>query len=177
MDLAGSGSQHEIHLAETHEMIVRKLRLQRGWSQDHLAELTGLNVRTIQRIERGQSPSLESQKALASVFEVDVSTFQPGAPTMTQDLEPARATIEDDEREAMAYVKGLIGFYSHLASFVILMLIAGIAVGFNNPIFLWVAGGWGVGVICHGLNAYELLKPFSVRLEKRLIEKRLGRRL
>ncbi|WP_428831123.1 helix-turn-helix domain-containing protein, partial [Campylobacter coli] len=30
-------------------MIVRKLRLQRGWSQDQLATMTGLSVRTIQR--------------------------------------------------------------------------------------------------------------------------------
>lgn len=35
-------------------MIIRKLRLQRGWSQEQLAELTGLSTRTIQRIERGQ---------------------------------------------------------------------------------------------------------------------------
>ncbi|WP_309247253.1 helix-turn-helix transcriptional regulator [Shewanella sp. VB17] len=34
-------------------MIVRKLRLQRGWSQEHLSQLSGLSVRTIQRIERG----------------------------------------------------------------------------------------------------------------------------
>ena len=34
-------------------MIVRKLRLQRGWSQEQLAEMSGLSTRTIQRIERG----------------------------------------------------------------------------------------------------------------------------
>jgi len=34
-------------------MLVRKLRLQRGWSQEHLAELVGVSVRTVQRIERG----------------------------------------------------------------------------------------------------------------------------
>ena len=54
-------------------MIVRKLRLQRGWSQDQLATMTGLSVRTIQRIEQGQQPGLESLKALASVFELDVA--------------------------------------------------------------------------------------------------------
>jgi transcriptional regulator with XRE-family HTH domain len=31
-------------------MLVQKLRLQRGWSQQQLAELSGLKVRTIQRI-------------------------------------------------------------------------------------------------------------------------------
>jgi Predicted transcription factor, homolog of eukaryotic MBF1 len=39
-------------------MIVRKLRLQRGWSQDQLAQLSDLSIRTIQRIERGQTPGL-----------------------------------------------------------------------------------------------------------------------
>ena len=37
--------------------------------------MSGLNVRTIQRIESGQNASLESLKCLASVLEVDVSTL------------------------------------------------------------------------------------------------------
>ena len=58
-------------------MIVRKLRLQRGWSQSQLAEMLGVATRTVQRLEQGQRPSLETAKALAAVFEVDLSTFQP----------------------------------------------------------------------------------------------------
>ena len=46
-------------------MIIRKLRLKRGWSQEQLAGMSGLSVRTIQRIERGQGPGLESLKSLA----------------------------------------------------------------------------------------------------------------
>ncbi|WP_296082988.1 helix-turn-helix transcriptional regulator [uncultured Agrobacterium sp.] len=41
-------------------MLVQKLRLQRGWSQEQLATVSGFSVRTIQRIERGQSASLET---------------------------------------------------------------------------------------------------------------------
>ena len=52
-------------------MLVQKLRLQRGWSQSQLAELSGLSTRTIQRIESGQSASTETLKSLASVFEID----------------------------------------------------------------------------------------------------------
>ena len=37
-------------------MNVRKLRLQRNWSQEQLAQVSGLSIRTIQRIERGQTP-------------------------------------------------------------------------------------------------------------------------
>ena len=57
-------------------MIVRKLRLQHGWSQDQLAQLSGLSIRTIQRIERGQTPGLDSLKSLAAVFDVHVTELQ-----------------------------------------------------------------------------------------------------
>jgi transcriptional regulator with XRE-family HTH domain len=57
-------------------MIVRKLRLERGWSQEQLAQMSGLNIRTIQRIERGQNAGLESLKSLAAVFEIDLNQLQ-----------------------------------------------------------------------------------------------------
>jgi len=56
-------------------MILKQLRISRHLSQEQLALMSGLNVRTIQRIESGQKPSLESLKCLASVLEVDVSTL------------------------------------------------------------------------------------------------------
>jgi transcriptional regulator with XRE-family HTH domain len=57
-------------------LLIQKLRLQRGWSQEQLAELTGLSVRTIQRIERGQTPSAESLKAIAAVLEVQFGALR-----------------------------------------------------------------------------------------------------
>ena len=56
-------------------MILKQLRLSRHLSQEQLAQMSGLNVRTIQRIESGHKASLESLKCLASVLEVDVSTL------------------------------------------------------------------------------------------------------
>lgn len=56
-------------------MIVKKLRTQRNWSQEQLAEFCGLSVRTIQRVESGSSASIETLKSLASVFEVDIATL------------------------------------------------------------------------------------------------------
>ncbi len=90
-------------------MIVRKLRLQRGWSQEHLAELTGLSVRTIQRIERGRKCGLETLASLAAVFEVDSSTFDEGEPEVND-----REKLTSTEREAIEYVKGIKEFYTHL---------------------------------------------------------------
>jgi transcriptional regulator with XRE-family HTH domain len=64
---------------------VRELRLARGWSQAQLAELSGLSVRTIQRIENGTHPGLESLNVLARVFEVEIAELHadlggPGRP-------------------------------------------------------------------------------------------------
>lgn len=61
-------------------MIVRKLRLERGWSQDQLAHISGLNIRTIQRIERGHTAGLDSAKALAAAFGVSLTQLQEEAP-------------------------------------------------------------------------------------------------
>lgn len=59
-------------------MILKQLRMSRLLSQEQLARMSGLSVRTIQRIESGHVPSMESLKCLASVLEVDV-------PTLTQE--------------------------------------------------------------------------------------------
>jgi transcriptional regulator with XRE-family HTH domain len=56
-------------------MILKQLRLSRHLSQEQLAQMSGLNVRTIQRIESGHKASVESLKCLAAVLEVDVPTL------------------------------------------------------------------------------------------------------
>ena len=56
-------------------MILKQLRLSRHLSQEQLAQMSGLNVRTIQRIESGHKASVESLKCLAAVFEVDIPTL------------------------------------------------------------------------------------------------------
>ena len=50
--------------------LVIKLRKEKLWSQEELAIAKGLNLRTIQRIEQEASASLQSKKALASVFDI-----------------------------------------------------------------------------------------------------------
>lgn len=63
---------------------IRKLREERAWSQDDLARESGLNPRTIQRIEQGGTASLQSQRALAAAFDLDPSELGPtDGPTMT----------------------------------------------------------------------------------------------
>jgi len=54
-------------------MIVKKLRSQKNWSQEQLASLSGLSLRTVQRVEAGNKASLETLKSLASVFDIEIS--------------------------------------------------------------------------------------------------------
>ena len=56
-------------------MILKELRISRHYSQEQLAQMSGLNVRTIQRIEGGNNASLESLKCIASALDVDVATL------------------------------------------------------------------------------------------------------
>lgn len=121
-------------------MLIQKLRLQRGWSQQQLADLSGLSVRTVQRIEQGQVASTESLKSLAAVFEIDFSTLQePGMKTTTAPASPA--AFDADEALAFAQVRKLKGFYLHLAQYVVVVtLLLGINL-WTRPQYLWV--GWG----------------------------------
>ena len=57
-------------------MIIKNLRLENGWSQEKLANLTTLSTRTIQRIEKDDNASLESLNLLALVFKLDIKELQ-----------------------------------------------------------------------------------------------------
>lgn len=161
-----------VDLEASNAMIVRKLRLQRGWTQEHLAALTGLSVRSIQRVERGHPFSLETRKALAAVFEVEQATFDPGAFPMTNE-----SSLQNDEAKAIDHVRGIKEFYTHLLMYALFVTIFGFTYGFADPRIFWGAIGWGVGVLAHALNAFEIISFFGPAWERRQIEKRIGRKL
>ncbi len=72
-------------------MILKQLRISKHLSQDQLAQMSGLNIRTIQRIESGSNASLESLKCLAAALEVDVSTLNQEAFIMDKNTENWKA--------------------------------------------------------------------------------------
>ena len=135
--------------------------------------ILGVSVRTIQRVERGATPGLETAKSLASVFEVDLSTFMTGEPEVNDKIE----VLRDDESEAIQYVKGIKEFYSHLFMFVVFAITLLLFRDSSEPLIRWGLLGWGAGVVIHGLVAFEKIRLIGPQWEKRQIEKRLGRRL
>ena len=153
-------------------MIVKKLRLQRGWSQEHLAELTDLSVRTIQRLERGHKPGLETIKSLTAVFEVDLNIFDSGDNGMNVQH------LKADEVLAMQYVKGVIEFYSHLLMYVVFSSVFLLNGGWHLEGIYWPFLGWGLGLLMHGLWSYDAFTWITPpKWERQLVERRLGRKL
>ena len=60
--------------------LLSELRSERSWSQEELAIASGLNLRTIQRIEKDGVASLQSKKALAAAFDIDPRDLNGEAP-------------------------------------------------------------------------------------------------
>jgi transcriptional regulator with XRE-family HTH domain len=126
---------------------IKKLRLQRHWSQEQLAEMSGLSTRTIQRIESGQNADFETLKSLASVFEINLSS-------LNKEEEKEQLRIEEKRNED---IKGLYKFIA-LAIF---SLIFTFFISYNES--NWVIFGmtflsWVVIIGLYSVNTFDLFK-------------------
>jgi transcriptional regulator with XRE-family HTH domain len=77
---------------------VKFLRESRQWSQEQLADLSGLSVRTIQRVERGDASGFDTRRAIARAFEFeDIDTLN--KPFSIPTAEELQAAKEKFDRE------------------------------------------------------------------------------
>jgi transcriptional regulator with XRE-family HTH domain len=91
-------------------MSIKQRRLEKGWSQEELARHSGLSTRTIQRIEAGKTPGLESLKCLAAVFESSISALMQEQ-TMTEQEQVRQGPqimVNKIEREAIEFAQKLL---------------------------------------------------------------------
>lgn len=175
-------------------MHIQKLRLQRGWSQQQLAELSGLSTRTIQRLENGHGASVESLKALAAVFEVNFHTLKgetampaatplaapptalPHGPDAASSAQPSLA--EQEEALALRHVRKLKSFYRHVMVYALAVPSLFVINALTSPGHWWAqwpALGWGLALLIKGIRLSSW--PMGPAWEKRQVEKRLGRKL
>jgi transcriptional regulator with XRE-family HTH domain len=124
---------------------IKKMRLERHWSQDQLAEMSGLNIRTIQRIENGENAGLESLKSLAAVFETNIADSD------------KKDELEQIRKEEV-YVQNVKGLYKLLAV-ALLSLVVPFIIAVNDSsnwfVFLWILLSWGVLLIIYSLNVFD----------------------
>ena len=107
---------------------IKRWREERHWSQEHLAELAGIGLRTIQRIENGEQASRESLTALAAAFNVE-----------------AIALVIDPEVEASGIVQWI-----HLAAYGLgIVLFIAISMAAGSFVMKWPLVWWTVGVAAH----------------------------
>ncbi len=77
---------------------IRQFRELRHWSQEQLAEISGLSVRTVQRVEQGESASFDTRRALARAFDLnDIDALnKPFSLPTAEELQAAQAQFERD---------------------------------------------------------------------------------
>ncbi|NTS76633.1 helix-turn-helix domain-containing protein [Catenovulum sp. SM1970] len=125
--------------------MIKQRRLTKGWSQEQLAEMAGLTARTIQRIESGNKPSLESLKALAAVFEISIDQLK-SETFNTSDSGSTNSKLKQQQE--------MKAFYIHFFLF-LSMMPAIFAVNFLvSPQYIWSWWGligWGMGISIHGI--------------------------
>ncbi|MEO1322532.1 MAG: helix-turn-helix domain-containing protein [Pseudomonadota bacterium] len=142
---------------------IKRWREERRWSQEHLAELAGLGLRTVQRIETGDAASHDSLMALAAAYNVDVSTL-----SIDQEAEAAKIVAA---KYAQTRAALRLSFWIHLTSYVMGMIIfILINVGTQSNTMVWPLIWWTVGLVSHGATVvivelvtrhHELHKPAS----------------
>lgn len=90
-------------------------RNKRAWSQEHLAQVAGLGVRTIQRIEATGTASRESVAAIATAFEMTAADFVRGPkPASGFDAVRKAAANLPDVTDATTRLGGALKFNGNL---------------------------------------------------------------
>jgi transcriptional regulator with XRE-family HTH domain len=81
--------------------LVRKKRMQNGWSQDHLAEIADLPRLTVQRAESGRHvPSRETARKLAGALGVDAARIRTEAGLVGQISTVMKAILKERDPSA-----------------------------------------------------------------------------
>jgi len=142
---------------------LKKMRLERHWSQDQLSEMSGLSIRTIQRIENGENAGLESLKSLAAVFEINIADSD-----KKKEIEQIRKEEE--------YIQNLKGFYKLLAV-AVLSLVVPFIIAVNDStnwsVFLWILLSWGVLLGIYSLNVFDF---FGEEWKRKVIRNKFKRK-
>lgn len=144
---------------------IKAYRLKNAWSQEQLAQLASLSVRTVQRIEKGHNPGLETLSALASVFNVNVSE-------LSESTHHANETLDTRINEARLRVEQEMRFYRAL---IIALFVCSVLMAVNyffSPGSYWsvvVTFVWGSLVAFRGLRIFALKNRIAIWQQKRVL--------
>lgn len=126
---------------------VKRWRDERCWSQEHFADVSGVSLRTIQRVENGEACSRDTVMAMAAALNLDSSA-------LTIDIDEFAKKAGKRKSEELRSMFMLV-FKIHLASFVFVMGVLAIINFADSPRQLWfldIATWWGLGLLAHGFT-------------------------
>ena len=138
---------------------IKKMRLERHWSQEQLAEMSGLSIRTIQRIENGENAGLESLKSLASVFETNIADSD-----KNEEIEQIRKEEE--------YVQNIKGFYKLLGLGIFSLIVFFVIALFDSEgwfVFFYMLVFWALFLGIYSLNSFDF---FGEEWKRKIINKK-----
>ena len=143
-------------------MKLRQHRIDRGWSQEQLAELSGVSARTIQRIENGGNAGLDTLNSLAAAFGTDVAALtsddRPSGETTASGPQPDTG-LQPRDRIDRRRGQRKREFYIHLATFILIMpflLALNITLTAGYYWVVWPFLGWGAAVLLHWVMAFPM---------------------
>lgn len=143
---------------------VKTYRLKKAWSQEQLAEVASLSVRTVQRTEKGQKPSLETLSAIASAFGINVSD-------LSEETSVASQALDECISEAQIQVAQETRFYRILVTAVLVCTALMIINYLFTPKSYWsvvVAVIWGGLVIFRGIRVFIIRGKIALWQQRRL---------
>ena len=123
--------------------LIKRLRKHRSWSQDQLASISGVSLRTVQRIENEGTCSLKSKKALAAAFDID-------ATDLDVDVELVRAVASARKGQKYGYMGAAFGLIAAYTGISLDLIYGGMLLG-DAGLYYGVVGAI-VGLICAGIG-------------------------
>jgi transcriptional regulator with XRE-family HTH domain len=89
----------------------RELRIERGWSQEELAEIAGLSTRTVQRVEKDQTQDGQTLRAIAAAFNVSISDLK--TDYWVAEAKPARSLLIQSAEDFGIAIRRAYHYFSY----------------------------------------------------------------
>jgi len=156
---------------------MKTLRLNKRWSQEQLAQFSGLNVRTIQRVEKGKSVGLETLKSLAAVFEISTDKLihaiqNEKRRSQNEDVDIIRAeSLRSEAHEKVKSIKYFYVSFAFLIAIFLFFMLPNYNGGENLGPLIVVFMSFSVLIAGH---AYLVFQPFGEKWEQEKVSKLLS---
>lgn len=124
--------------------LISELRKSRGWTQERLAEESGLSVRTIQRLEGGDDASLDTLRVISETLDVPINKLFERVEDTAKEKEISQIseeqTIQINKRQADEKLARIINSICFVLMLVLAIFISEVPEGTQEIIgTIWVA--------------------------------------